>query len=119
LEWPVEISVPEHIEQGMREHGTTLIGQEQGRGFLIRRTEKDCPFSGKAAASGLDMKGIQRFRNGGLIWSPLEGAKSGRGKATVQKQIPPHLASLFSQHFCQRVNGHARCSQAAGIGTAR
>jgi len=64
------------------------------------------------------MKGIQRFRNGGLIWSPLERAKSGSGKATVQEQIPPRLASLFSQHLRQRVNGHARCSQAAGIGTA-
>src|SRR5947209_6020325 len=101
----------------MREHGTTLIGQEQRRGFLIRRAKEDRPFSGKAEASGLDMKRAQRFRNGGLIGSPLKGAKRGSGKATVQKQIAPHLARLFSQYFRQRVNSHARGSQAAGTGT--
>src|SRR5215470_18041441 len=115
----MEIPVPEHIEQGIREHGRTLVGQEQGRGFLIRRTKEDRPFPGETAASGPDSKGIQGFRNGSLIWSPEKCAKSSSGKATVQEQIPPRLASLFSQHVRQRVNGHARCSQDTDIGATR
>src|SRR5258708_16423597 len=41
--WPTEVSVLNHVEQGIREHGTTLIGQEQGRSSLIRRTKEHRP----------------------------------------------------------------------------
>src|SRR6266699_3965128 len=94
----MEIPILEHVEQGIREHGTTLVGQEERGGFLIRRAEEYRPSPRRAAASGRDSKGIQRFLDGSLIGSSQEGAKSGSGKATVQKQIPSHLASLFSQH---------------------
>jgi hypothetical protein len=87
-----------------------------GRRFLIGRTEQDGPSLGKAAASRLDLEGIQSFGNGNLIGSCLEGLKSGSGKATVEKKISSSLASLFSDNFRQCVNGHSRCSQAAGVG---